>query len=463
MKYEKFESLYLMIFLLVFTSCGNAENSSEISCDPGEEIHLLKNVVPDYEHAFFDGFDRGVSKDHWYIADQAWGGGNGGVIPENVSYSDSGTLNLNGTGAYYCGDEIRGVGDVKDGRYTGAALISKFSVGPGRYEIKMKVLPRQGACSAFWTFSNSLSDGLNHEIDIELPGGSQKDVVSFENVLNTNYITESKRQSQDVRVSDLTGQNTAFNDGKWHTFGFDWYTSPKKVVYHVDGKISAVSELFVPDMQSRLWLGCWFPVSSAFVGNALFEKDAMQVDYVRYIPFRDQPYTEFLPSVNGVAEESEYPSVPGNIRNISKIANGDFEFAETRSADRGGWTLTKYLDEKKEIEEVASIRNGVGRDGSYGLRISDRGVAYQNVDSVYRGFQHELSFRASGKGKGYVNYYSALATEVLLKESLDIDSDTMKEFSLSVTAPENAQSMRIVFESESGSELVVDDVELYQK
>lgn len=463
MKCEKSKFLFLTVGLMIVASCGSAENISEIPCSPGEEIRLLKNVVPDYDHAFFDGFDHGVSKESWYIADQAWGGGNGGVIPENVSFSDSGTLNLNGTGAYYCGDEIRGVGDVKDGRYTGAALISKFTVGPGRYEIKMKVLPRQGACSAFWTFSNSVSEGLNHEIDIELPGGSQKDIVTFENVLNTNYITESKRQSQDVRAFDLTGRNSAFNDGQWHTFGFDWYTSPKRVVYHVDGKVSAVSELFVPDMQSRLWLGVWFPVSSSFVGTALFEKDAMQVDYVKYIPFKDQPYTEFLPSVNGVAEESEYPSVPGNIRNISKISNGDFEFAGTYSADRGGWTLAKYLDEKKEVSEVSSVRKGIGRDGSYGLRVSDRGVAYQNIDSVYRGFRHELSFRASGKGKVSVNYYSALATEVLSAETVDVESEAMKEFSLSVTAPENAQSMRVVFESKNGSEMIVDDVALYQK
>lgn len=117
--------------------------------------------------------------------------------------SDDGVLVLTGNGGYYTDGDVRGVGDIKDGRYTGAALISKFLVSAGRYEIKMKVLPRQGACTAFWIYSNDIEIGANHEIDIELPGGNRSGVVSFENVLNTNYITEQYNQSQDVKVALL--------------------------------------------------------------------------------------------------------------------------------------------------------------------------------------------------------------------------------------------------------------------
>ena len=62
----------------------------------------------------------------------------------------------------------------------------------------MKVLPRQGACTAFWTFAYNLDTLENHEIDIELPGGNRSGTVTFENVLNTNYITEQMNISFDT-------------------------------------------------------------------------------------------------------------------------------------------------------------------------------------------------------------------------------------------------------------------------
>lgn len=134
--------------ILCLTSCSNnTSNSTEMKI--GDDISLLENVKLDYDNAFFDDFSTGVSKENWYIGKQAWGGSNGGVIPENIKYTDDGSLVIQANGAYYDDNDIRGVGDIKDGRYTGGALISKFLVQSGRYEIKMKVLPRQGACSAF--------------------------------------------------------------------------------------------------------------------------------------------------------------------------------------------------------------------------------------------------------------------------------------------------------------------------
>ena len=121
-----------LIFTLSLVSCGN--NQTE-SITPGDDLKLIENVKFDYDNAFFDDFSNGVKKENWYIADQAWGGSNGGVVPENVSYTDDGVLLLRGNGGYYQQNEIKGVGDVKDGRYTGAALISNFLVGPGRFSL----------------------------------------------------------------------------------------------------------------------------------------------------------------------------------------------------------------------------------------------------------------------------------------------------------------------------------------
>ncbi len=332
----------------------------------GEAVCLLPGVKLDYDRAFFDGFDNGVDYDNWYIGKQAWGaGGNGGVIPENVNYTDDGTVVFSGNGEYYTRGDVAGVGAVKDGTLTGGALISKFLTGPGRYEIKMKVLPRLGACSAFWTFAyddnapNGFPSPGNHEIDIELPGGNKAggDNIGFDSILNTNYWTVDHNISQDKKLQNATGGAvTAVNDGKWHTFGFDWYTvepgesetvdgerptDTGKVVYYVDGVVTSVIDAFVPFYQSRLWVGVWFPHNTGFVGDALFEKDYMSVDYISYVPFKDQPYyEEFVPDVNGVADISEYPMYPVAAVKGNLISNGDFEYA-ARNMSNNGWESKK--------------------------------------------------------------------------------------------------------------------------
>lgn len=461
MKFKKFGIFALISSLLVVSCNQNKEKKTQLN--PGDDIALLDNIEFDYDHAFFDDFSTGVKEENWLIGDQAWGGNNGGVVPENVSYTDDGILLLRGNGGYYQEGEVRGVGDVKDGRYTGAALISNFMVGPGRYEIKMKVLPRIGACTAFWTYAYEFENELNHEIDIELPGGNRSGVISYENLLNTNYIKVDKNQSQDVKLSNVFDEEVFLNDGEWHTFGFDWYTNPEQVVYYLDGKITAISNLFTPSLHSRLWVGVWFPVTSAFVGSAEFETDYMQVDYISYIPFKDQPSTPYTPSVNGYASSNEYPTIPSNAKKINKIANGTFEYITDKNIEISGWDLKKYLDEDKEINEVSYISEDQGIENSKGLIIKDGGLAEQKIDAVYHNFNHSLSFKGKGKGKATIYYYSTTTSTALSKFTIDIDSEEYKDYTLDLIAPESSQSMKIRFDTTNGSTLYIDNVNLEQK
>lgn len=458
----KNSSLFLLIFSILLVSCTQKNDKVELKV--GDELALLDNVKYDYENAFFDDFSNGINNENWLIGDQAWGGSNGGVIPENVSYTDDGILLLRGNGGYYQEGEIRGVGDVKDGRYTGAALISNFMVGPGRYEIKMKVLPRIGACTAFWTYAYEFDQELNHEIDIELPGGNRSGVVSFENMLNTNYIKESRSHSQDTKVSTLFGNEEIFlNDGEWHTFGFDWYTNPEKIIYYIDGVVCAISDLFIPSLHSRLWIGVWFPVASAFVGSAEFETDYMQVDYVSYIPFLDQPSTPYTPSVNGYANLNEYPTIPTNAKTINKVSNGTFEYIDKNNVAISGWKLQKYLDEDKSLEEVCFISEGTGIENSKGLTIKDGGVVDQKIDAVYHNFEHTLSFEAKGKGTATIYYYATSTLEPLKTVTLDIDCDEFTVHNLDLIAPANSQNLYIQFDTFNGETVQIDNVNLLQK
>lgn len=461
MSLKNFKLLFI-IFSLSLVSCQKVKEETILKV--GDNLQLIDNVNFDYDNAFFDDFSEGVNKENWYIGDQAWGGSNGGVIPENVSYTDDGVLLLRGNGGYYHQGEVRGVGDVKDGRYTGAALISNFLVGPGRYEIKMKVLPRLGACTAFWTFAYEFDNELNHEIDIEVPGGNRSGNVTFENLLNTNYTKETESLSQDTKVSSIfTDQNVYLNDGEWHTFGFDWYTNPEKIIYSIDGKICAISDLFIPSLLSRLWVGVWFPVSSSFVGTANFETDYMSVDYVKYIPFKDQPFMDYNPSPNGYANDNEYPTTPQNSRDVNKISNGTFEYLNNENINRSGWSLSRYLYEDKPIEEVCYLQDGIGIENSKGLVIKDGGLAKQTIDAVYTNFNHNLSFKAKGQGKLTVNYYSQDKTSPLNSITIKIDNEEYLDFTKDLVAPNNSQTLEIKLDTEQDKTIYFDNISLYQK
>ena len=493
----------LMLICLVLSGC-NDNQANDIKA--GDAIRFLDGVTVDYSNMFFDDFTGGVDYDSWYIGKQAWGANeNGGVIPENVNYTDEGVLLFSGDGGYYTSGDVQGVGARKDGSLTGGALISKFVTGPGRYQVKMKVLPRLGACSAFWTYCFEQSTGGNHEIDIELPGGKDhSSVISFENVLNTNYITVEMNESQDVNISNVTGSDTtiALNDGQWHTFGFDWYTDPEMVVYYVDGIVTAVSRIFVPYVQSRVWLGVWFPNNTGFVGDANFESDIMSVDYVQYIPFLDQPCQSYDPPISSsqVAAADEYPVAPVSTAVVNKISNGNFEYVLDHNVDGYGWVMDarylfsdeetkirneirqqvidengeltsqevnrivaeRYREKEREIlsigvNEMCSISNGIGYRDSCGLHLTDLGLLRQVIDGVYANFNLNLQFKSKGVGKVIIQFETEGGLSVISEQLLDVDDAEFTAHSLQVKAPVGTRQVTILITSVYGGELFADD------
>lgn len=453
----------LPLSTVLLSSCLSSTPTSS-SIEVKGDLSVVDGVKLDYDNAFFDGFSSGVDSNNWYIGNHSWGTGNGGVIPDNVHYTDDGVLFLSGTGKYYADGDIEGVGDVKDGRYAGAALISKFLVRPGRYELKMKPLPRQGACTAFWTYAHQkdATEDKNHEIDIELPGGNRSGLTTFENILNTNYTTEQKYISQDTSVSDVLGNETYLNDGKFHTFGFDWYTDPEMIVYSVDGKVCAISDSFVPTLEARLWLGVWFPVTSSFVGSPDFEKDIMEVDYVKYVPFLEQPYDSYTPTLGAVAELDEYPSQPESKPVAEFISNGNFENLG-EGKDNKGWNFSKYIDEEQDTDAVSNILSTGGKDGSVGAFIKDGGILEQSIDSVYSSFEYDFSFDALGFGRANITYYGASTLDVTGKTTVEASSTFYKNVSSHLVAPEGTKSMNIRFDTDNGKELKMDNISLIRR
>lgn len=461
---------------LLLVGCKGEDTAAAMPA-VGESVVLESGAQLDYENTVFDDFVGGVDSDLWYIGKQAWGssnGGNGGVIPENVGYTDEGVLVFTGRGNYYTANEVSGVGSVRDGSLTGGAIISKFLTGPGRYEIKMKALPRLGACTAMWVYAydSEGEDGPeNHEIDIELPGGKNSGNQSFNNVLNTNYITEQYSLSHDVNLTDKFGSDTLYSlaDGEWHTFGFDWYTDSSdpeaeegKVVYYVDGVVTAISTNFIPTSQTRLWVGVWFPNNPGFVGSADFEQDYMEVDWVRYTPFVDQPYDEFTPATNSVASLSEYPAEPTVYEAANKISNGTFETALNKSSN--GWTLGQVASSTKPVEEECAILTGVGKDGSVGAMVKDGGVLGQSIDTVYDNFTYELTFEAKGgtsDSSAALDIFYRSSVGTLKTETVQISGEEWKTYTVQLTAPVGCMSIQLEWYTDGdGNTVYIDNVSM---
>ncbi len=270
------------------------------------------------EDVFFDDFSGGrLNTDVWLIAEKNWGGTvtedgrtvdyNGGVRAENVSVS-GGDLILTGHGNRY-GGNLRGInrdGSLRaDGKRCGAAIATKQYFASGSYEIRAKIAPELGCCSAMWTFEyeEDDSDGalriINHEIDIEFPGRDDADAYSLSHALYTTWETEEDYMTSSVFCGDQA-------DGAFHTYRFDWHTGSEteipRVEFYFDGELTHTETAHIPTRAGRFWLGLWFP--RYWAGTPDFDTAAFAVDYVRITPFHepgDVPQNETYPD-DGWAE-----------------------------------------------------------------------------------------------------------------------------------------------------------------
>ncbi|HMA99454.1 MAG TPA: glycoside hydrolase family 16 protein [Spirochaetota bacterium] len=313
MFYIKYVVIVFMCFFLgachTYTGPGSGSDDKEVyqGTDDDDDPDIGNTTA----YTFYDKFNgTSLNSTLWRKGNRQWGGANGGVVPENVSVSN-GVLVIAGYGDQYTGT-VSGHG--RDTRI-GGVIVSQDRLGSGSYEVKMKVLPRLGACSTIWTFyyeehysgsteyNNYINNGwqdqggyitVNHEIDIELPGrpyDSSPD-ISFSHALFNNWLSEVGLYSS---VPWKIGPQA---DGKWHIYRFDWHTggnnTEKSVAYYIDGELELVTGANVPTYKGEFWIGVWFPAQGyaqtdyvGWAGNPDFDTDYMYVDWVRYTAFND--------------------------------------------------------------------------------------------------------------------------------------------------------------------------------
>lgn len=281
-------------------------------------------AVSDSDDIFYDDFTGSqLDTDKWLIAEKNWGGTvtengetvdyNGGVIPENVAVRD-GNLVLTGLGNLYEGEQ-RGINrdgsQRSDGKRCGGAVATREYYASGSYEIRARIAPVLGCCSAMWTFEyeeDYLGDDVkitNHEIDIEFPGRNENGDFSLSHALCTTWITE-----EDYKTESVNCQNQA--DGEFHTYRFDWHTGDaaetSRVEYYFDDELIYTSYDFIPTNESRFWLGLWFPKNWA--GTPDFDTAEFIVDYVKITPFHesgDTPQNESYPDSGWAEADAELP------------------------------------------------------------------------------------------------------------------------------------------------------------
>ena len=454
-------ALLIPSFLIINQFSNIKEADAEISYD----IPLEPNEEFDYENGFFDDFDNGIDYDSWYINDRAWGQvngrKNGGVVPGNVFYdSDEGTAILRAAGDYYAEKSITPAYNAESpyGTRTGADLVGKFKCYPGRYEVRMKVAPRFGICTALWTYieyaeTTSSGDHQNHEIDIELPWNGDFRKVSF-----GQYSSLSNHKSEKAVLDN------PLNDGEYHTYGFDWYYSDnnKVINYYIDGVIYSRISQYVPFYRTKINLGVWIPDSGLAGTPPLFDQAYCDIDYFKYIPFKnnlhqDSDYPKSY-EMNHVASEDEYPKKSTPINNRNYFPNGTFNYVNKRNQYE--WlnsSITGIFNQNVEISKGYDYEGSSTSAGAY--LNANNGELYSHIDSCFYGQEYYLSCNYKKGGTASIVYYNSNES-VIDTVSYDLeDSSSWATFNQKISMLPNTASIDVKFNSKENG-LYLDNIYL---
>ncbi|MGB1225659.1 MAG: family 16 glycosylhydrolase, partial [Mycobacterium sp.] len=275
----------------------------------GHEWLDTPDPYPSPQPELFDDFTNGIDPERWLIADKAWGGDNGGVVPANVDVVD-GIVRLAAHGDLYAGDVV-GHGDRTS--RVGATIVTRDYYASGRYEVRARVPRALGAASAFWSYHyieyhpaqpeywTEPNRIRNSEIDWEFPtardDGSPNDPVSFEHARANTWGGKFGGEGGNVSLRPNIGDLVA--DGEFHTYAYEWHAGGDGrdpfVAWSIDDVEVAryTGESFgqdnVPHRASRFWIGIWFPASAyrdhvGWAGDPDFDTAYLDIDWVRVTP-----------------------------------------------------------------------------------------------------------------------------------------------------------------------------------
>ena len=445
--------LFLAVLLcFAFVGCGNNGKTSETPGNGDEEGPPVAeknwNKDPVVVKTFYDDFGSGVRSEFWQGKNETWGANNHGTVPSNVLYTTNKTKS-NAFGAESGGVvAIRSTGDLypdASKRRQGGCLITTDTYGPGLYEVRMKVVPRLGQCTAAWTYYNgggtTKETNVYSEIDIEMPmQGTYKKWAgtTYEYFVDWNILAE--------RTTANVEEPNGINDGKWHTYAFEWRTDEangdKGVIWYQDGVKVADVRTNVPKYKAAFNIGNWFPDDKSWVGVPDFEEAYMYIDWVRITEYADPSLAGGGAGGGGNAVNLGSQDIPMN----NYIANGGFAVKDGKVY---GWDAA---------DDAFTVS---GND----VTLAAGKKATQTITGQYNGYSYKLtadiSVTGSGKCKVYADYMFG-AVRMGSSQKLEISADDSGAQTLEFTIDRsNISDLRIVVETEDGTTAVINDLSMF--
>lgn len=467
--------------LLSLCACGESFSSiaaSSSSVPASSAVSSAQDDVPFNGTGYYDriesrvSFDRSnendidesfaggaMSDDYWNALSGVWQNDSAsyphnGVQIRNLFYVTNGGktyLAFKGRGVY--SSDLDTV--VKNGyrEPEGACIVSKQHLGPGRYEIEMAAMPREGGVSAMWTYCSTTGSEATsqNEIDIEIGGNTSE---TYKHEWCTSWTKHTSKATVNVDVSPLC----YLNDGKIHKYTFDWYTNhqntgEKRVDWFLDGVlIATVKGDEVSETEMPLWIGLWFPNWSSV---AAFDTDYMLVSSIRYTAFdstqdyencRANPgYAQIAPSAADIHALSW-----AEVSAVNKLANGSFESLDVCKQDqsRFGWVLDSaskgtldLIDDHTDGAKALRLAAGEG-SGNHGEYLM------QTVTNAYEGYRYAYSIDAkqllSGSDAQIEFHLSTAKTpDYAAPIVIKIDSETWKTYSGTILIPAKIEELRL--------------------
>lgn len=411
-----------------------------------------------------------MNDDYWNALSGVWQNDSSsyphnGVQTRNLFYVTNGSktsLAFKGRGIYNTDSD-----STRKNGYTypeGACIISKNHLGPGRYEIDLAAMPREGGVSAMWTYCTTTGSEATsqNEIDIELGGNTSE---TYMREWCTTWTKHSSKATENVDVSKVCYTN----DGKIHKYTFDWYTDYKgtgkaRVDWFLDSILIATFSgeggEVVPTTEMPLWIGLWFP---NWASVASFDTDYMLVDGIRYTAFDSTQayddcrakagYTQVTPSTAGIRTIDI-----DAVRGVNKIANGDFSSLSKAPQDDSymGWSEDGASSGTVALGDGASsgskafllsAKDDSGNNGEY---------LVQKISNSYAGYSFDYDFEAklnAGSEAQIELHYLSIRDSNVETVTIPLEGEGFKTYTGSITLPEKTGNLRVDLVVNKGSAL----------
>lgn len=469
-----------MLLLATFlTSCGTTSTSTSSIDDVeyGDE-HYYQSVsdrvslVEDDERNIDENFSNGLDDSQWYALEGAWhtteaATPHNGMKHRNLFYSTDDNnekyLVIRGRG-YYNRDE-----DFEYNKPEGGCIVTKEHLGPGRYEIEMAAMPREGGVTAMWTYCTTTGSEITSQNEIDIEIGGSTDGTQFENFWATSWTKQQTKDTDTINVTDML----YLNDGKIHKYTFDWYTDylgtgEKRVDWYIDEVfIGSMSGNVVSEHEMPLWVGVWFP--PLWAGQPAFEEDYMIIKSIKYTAFDSTQWYETCRSNPGYTKVDpsslNIQNVAWNkIKNVNKLANGDFETMNIAPRDGSyyGWV--------RETASVGTTSLAADQSGNaFSLSAGSNETTYhgeylgQTISNTFPGYRFKLTASAklldsASEGNIEIRFYDKAGTSIS-PQNIAITQTNWQVVDQELIVPQGAVKTKISITAEEGT-VIYDEISL---